>query len=97
MGILQVMERPSKYASFVDQDGLWKKVIGDLFEQFVLFFLPDFYEEVDFSKSVDFLDHELHKIVRNRRKGLNRADKLVKVHLKNGQERWVLVHVEVQG
>ncbi|MEK4425517.1 hypothetical protein [Solibacillus sp. FSL K6-1523] len=56
MGISQVFEKPSSYNKIqVNQDDLWKKVIADLFEDFLLFFLPEFHAEVD------FLQQELFK------------------------------------
>lgn len=53
----RVLEKPSDYSSGsqVNQDDLWKKIIADLFEDFLLFFIPEFHAEVDFSKPVDFL------------------------------------------
>lgn len=51
-----VFENPVTYGEqVVNQDGLWKKVIGDLFEDFLLFFAPELHEAVDFSKKPDFL------------------------------------------
>ncbi|MBC6420054.1 MAG: Yae1 family protein, partial [Prochloron sp. SP5CPC1] len=44
-----------------------------------------------------FLDKELQKIVRDAQLGRRYVDKLVKVWLKNGDEQWVLIHLEVQG
>jgi len=73
-----------------------KKLIADLFEDFLLFFLPEFHKEVDFSKSVEFLQQELFKEIIEERKGRKMADQIAKVHLKNGEEQWVLVHTEVQ-
>ncbi|MEK3934402.1 Rpn family recombination-promoting nuclease/putative transposase [Sporosarcina sp. FSL W7-1349] len=97
MVAMLVMEKPSAYkADSVDQDGLWKKVIGDLFEDFLLFFVPDLYERVDFTKKPDFLQQELFQQVVDKKKGRRIADQVVKVHLKDGQEQWILVHVEVQ-
>ena len=74
----------------------WKEAIRAFFPQFVRFFFPDIARHIDFSKQVEFLDKELSRISR---KGLGRrrADTLVKVSLRDGGERWVLVHVEVQG
>lgn len=40
LGALRVLQKPSEYTSQVNKDNLWKKVIADLFENFVLFFLP---------------------------------------------------------
>ena len=74
----------------------WKEAIRAFFPQFMDFFFPDVARHIDFSKQVEFLDKELSRISR---KGLGRkrADTLVKVSLRDGGERWVLVHVEVQG
>lgn len=97
MGISQVLEKQSSYIKIqVNQDDLWKKVIADLFEEFLLFFLPEFHAEVDFSKPVDFLQQELFKEIIEERKGRKMADQIAKVQLKNGKEQWVLVHTEVQ-
>ncbi|MCJ7842431.1 hypothetical protein MUB24_16305 [Lederbergia sp. NSJ-179] len=88
-----VLEEPAPY---LDNDGLWKKVITDLFEPFVLFFSPDLYEKLDWSKKPDSLEQEFHRAI-PKKKGTKYTDKLMKVHLKNGKEQWLLVHVEVQG
>ncbi|MEK4425565.1 hypothetical protein [Solibacillus sp. FSL K6-1523] len=93
----QVLEKQARYTkSQLNQDDLWKKVIADLFEDFLLFFLPEFHAEVDFSKPIDFLQQELFKEIIEERKGRKMADQIAKVILKNGEEQWVLVHTEVQ-
>jgi len=93
-----VFENPVTYGKeVVNQDGLWKKVIGDLFEDFLLFFAPELHEAVDFSKKPDFLQQELFKEILEGKKGTNYADQIVKVHLKDGEEKWILVHIEVEG
>ena len=93
-----IREKTSKYnASNVDQDGLWKKIITELFEEFMLFLLPDLYEKIDFAKPPDFLQQELFKEIIEEKKGRKIADQIVKVHLKDGQEKWILIHIEVQG
>ncbi|MCG7336090.1 Rpn family recombination-promoting nuclease/putative transposase [Sporosarcina sp. ACRSM] len=92
-----VWEKSTDYkADVVDQDGLWKKVIGELFEDFLLFFKPDLHAQVDFTKEAEFLQQELFQKIMDKKKGRQWADQLVKVHLKDGEEKWVLVHVEVQ-
>jgi len=74
----------------------WKEAIRSFFPQFMTFFFPEVAKHIDFSRGFEFLDKELSGISK---KGLSRkrADTLVKVSLKDGGERWVLVHVEVQG
>ncbi|HJV16936.1 MAG TPA: hypothetical protein VJ546_06050 [Bacillales bacterium] len=42
-----ILERPQGYGT-VDYDGLWKKLINELFEEFVLFFAADLFEKIDF-------------------------------------------------
>ncbi len=42
------------------------------------------------------LDKELQKIVPATEQGRRFVDKLVKIWLKNGEEKWLLIHVEVQ-
>jgi hypothetical protein len=43
-----------------------------------------------------FLDNELQQVVRDAESGLLRVDRLVQVWRQNGEDAWVLVHVEVQ-
>ncbi|MFJ8512190.1 RpnC/YadD family protein [Lysinibacillus xylanilyticus] len=92
-----VLEKPDVYKlSHVNQDNLWKKLIADLFEDFLLFFLPDLHAEVNFSKQVEFLQQELFKEIIEHRQGRKIADQIAKVQLKSGKEQWILVHTEIQ-
>lgn len=92
-----VWEKPDVYKlSQVNQDNLWKKLIADLFEDFLLFFLPELHAEADFSKQVVFLQQELFKEIIEHRQGCKIADQIAKVHLKSGKEQWILVHTEIQ-
>ena len=43
------------------------------------------------------MDKELQKILKTNETGKRYADKLVKVYLTSGEEKWLLIHVEVQG
>ncbi|SDC83940.1 MULTISPECIES: Rpn family recombination-promoting nuclease/putative transposase [unclassified Candidatus Frackibacter] len=79
------------------QDENWKKIIESCFEDFVYFFLPDLANEIDFKKGYEFLDKELQKIAPEAEEKKRYVDKLSKVYLKDGQEKWVLIHIEVQG
>lgn len=98
MASVFVFENPVTYGEeVVNQDGLWKKVIGDLFEDFLLFFAPELHGAVDFSRAPNFLQQELFQEILDKKKGTNYADQIVKVHLKNGEEKWILVHIEVEG
>ncbi|NJN77380.1 MAG: hypothetical protein HC803_02860 [Saprospiraceae bacterium] len=81
----------------VTKDELWKGIIEELFEDFLYFFFPKFVHEVDFTKPFEFLDKELNELIPASESENRRADLLVKVFLKSGIEKWILIHTEVQG
>ena len=77
-------------------DSAWKNVIENLFAEFLLFFFPETYTDIDFSKGYEFLNKEFQKIVKESDTGIRYTDELVKVFLKDGSEQWLLIHIEVQ-
>jgi Domain of unknown function (DUF4351)/Putative transposase, YhgA-like len=79
-----------------EYDSPWKDILQTYFSEFMQFFFPDAYNEIDWIQQPEFLDKELQEVVADAEIGRRFADKLVKVYLKNGQEKWVLIHVEVQ-
>lgn len=79
-----------------DYDSGWKEVISLYFKDFIKFFFPDIYDEIDFEAGFEFLDKEFNKIVKDSTEKKRYVDKLVKVYLKSGQEKWLLIHIEVQ-
>jgi len=81
----------------VDYDGAWKEVLERFFEEFISFFFPRAHAGIDWSMDYEFLDKELQQVVRDAELGRRLADKLVRVWSREGEEAWVLVHVEVQG
>lgn len=88
---------PNKPQIPIDYDTQWKLIITSLFPDFVKFFLPKAYKLIDFSQPIEFLEQELHKIIADKYKtGKVINDKLVKVKLKSGEEKWILIHIEVQ-
>lgn len=81
----------------VSKDILWKGIIEEFFEPFLHFFYPHWVNEVDFDKDFEFLDKELDQLFPETESIRRYTDKLVKVFTKKGKERWVLIHIEVQG
>ena len=79
-----------------DYDSPWKEALDHFFERCIAFFFPRVHADIDWARGYEMLDKELQPIVRRSRHGRQYVDKLVKVYLKDGQERWILVHVEVQ-
>ncbi len=66
------------------------------FASFVAFFMPDKYDQIDWSRGVEFLEQELRAITRKTKRGHRSVDRLAKVWLLDGSESWVLIHVEIQ-
>ncbi len=78
------------------KDSVWKEAIETYFEEFLSFFFPNIAKDIDLEKGYEFLDKELQKIVQDSELGKRWADLLIKVFLKDGSERWLLIHIEVQ-
>lgn len=78
-------------------DTPWKDVLDSFFQEFMELFFPDINLEIDWTKGYEFLDKELSKISKDTATGKRLVDKLIKVWCLNGQETWVLLHLEIQG
>ncbi|MCY7321591.1 MAG: cytosolic protein, partial [Phormidesmis sp. CAN_BIN36] len=83
-------------ASDINFDSPWKDAIETYFPDFIAFFFPHIYPDIDWSRERHFLDQELQQVVRDAELGKRLADKLVQVWRVNGEETWVLAHIEVQ-
>lgn len=81
----------------MQQDALWKAIIEDLAEDLLRFFFPGYVDLIDFFRGFEFLDKELQQLFTDAETSARRADKLIKAWLKNGEEAWFLIHIEVQG
>ncbi|MBF0613014.1 MAG: transposase, partial [Magnetococcales bacterium] len=78
-------------------DTPWKEILEDYFKDFLAFFLPVAHDGIDWEKGYEFLDKEVLRITREAELGTRHMDRLVKVWQKDGQQRWILIHVDVQG
>jgi hypothetical protein len=79
-----------------DYDSPWKEALDVYFQPFLAFFFAEAHADIDWRRGYEPLDKELQQIVREGELGRRLVDKLVKVWLKDGQEQWILIHVEVQ-
>ena len=79
------------------QDSVWKEAIETYFQEFMEFFFFEMAQDIDFEKGYEFLDKELESVTKDAKIGKRLADILVKVYLKDGREKWMLIHIEVQG
>ena len=78
-------------------DGPWKSAIENLFPYMIQFFHPKLYGRIDWDKGFVFLNDELRKITRPKaREGTRFVDKLVCVHMLDGTEQLLFIHIEVQ-
>ncbi|MBF0438494.1 MAG: hypothetical protein HQL93_05160, partial [Magnetococcales bacterium] len=80
-----------------EYDSPWKEITKAYFKAFLAFFLPAAHDGIDWNREPEFLDQELDRMMRESHTGNRRVDLLAKVWLLNGDELWVLIHVEIQG
>lgn len=80
-----------------DYDSPWKTALVRYFPEFLAFYFPAAYQEIDWTQPHHFLEQELAQIVADAELGRRRVDGLVQLSLINGKQQWVYVHVEVQG
>ncbi|MCP4148423.1 MAG: hypothetical protein GY757_11790, partial [bacterium] len=81
-------------------DSAWKEVIELHLEDFLKFFFPKVFREIDFSKGYESLSQELRGITPESKAGKRLADVLVKVHLKGKKKTAcivIFIHIEIQG
>jgi hypothetical protein len=79
-----------------DFDSPWKEALDIFFEAFLALLFPAIHRQIDWSRKYESLDKEFQQVVREAEVGRRYVDKLVRVWTKAGEERWALVHVEVQ-
>ncbi len=79
-----------------DFDSPWKEALSLYFEAFVSLFFPELQALIDWLRGYEILDKELQQITPESELGKRVVDQLVKVWFRDGEERWLLIHVEVQ-
>jgi hypothetical protein len=80
-----------------DFDSPWKEALQRYLPSFLQFFWPDIHADIAWERGYESLDKEFQQIVRRAHLGKRLADKLFKIWLHDGVERWLLIHVEIQG
>jgi len=80
-----------------DFDSPWKDALQYYLQAFLALFFADIATDIDWSRGYESLDKEFQQIVRRAGVGKRLADKLFKVWLRDGSERWLLIHIEIQG
>ena len=79
-----------------EYDTPWKEAIESYFQECIEFFFPIAAAGINWKQGYTFLGKELQQVVRDAKFGQRFVDKLVQVWQSDGQEKWVLIHLEVQ-
>ncbi|MGF1674362.1 MAG: DUF4351 domain-containing protein [Rivularia sp. (in: cyanobacteria)] len=79
-----------------DNDSPWKEILEAYFPQAMQFFFPQTAALINWQRPHEFLDKEFQQIDRDAAQGRRYTDKLVRVWQLNGEEIWLLIHVEIQ-
>ena len=84
---------------FCKHDLLLKAAFEECFPWLLQFFFIEQLDVFDLERGIIFMDKELQELFPDtQQRGGNRVvDLLAKVYLTNGEEKWMLVHVEIQG
>lgn len=78
---------------------LWKGMVEEIMADLLLFVEPEIGKELDLERGFEYLDKELAELYPEPERPANTriVDKLVKAFLRDGSERWMLLHLEIQG
>jgi hypothetical protein len=79
-----------------DFDGAWKAALETYLPECLALLTPAIHAAIDWSRGLTFLDTELQQVTADAAVGPRAVDKLVKVWRHDGQETWVLIHIEAQ-
>lgn len=80
-----------------DFDTPWKSAPARYLPSCLELFLPEAHTDIDWDRGYEVLEKELQQVFPNTDAGRQLVDALVKVWRRDGTERWVLIHIEVQG
>jgi hypothetical protein len=89
-------EIPTAVRPADEYDIPWKEAIEGAFPEFMAFYFRAAHDAIDWAKGHEFLDKELHQVVRDAASGKKFVDLLVRVMGRDSAERLLYVHVEVQ-
>ncbi|MDJ0835778.1 MAG: hypothetical protein QNK37_04630 [Acidobacteriota bacterium] len=80
----------------MEYDSPWKTILDHLLYHCLQMINPALFDDIDWTVDPVFLDKELNQIAPKHKVGNRFVDKLFKVRMKNGETKWVLLHIEVQ-
>lgn len=80
-----------------EHDSSWKEALERYLPSFLALYFPAIHAAIDWSRGYEWLNTELRQVVGDAELGTRLADVLVKVWRHDGEESWLLIHIEVQG
>ncbi|MCS7300254.1 MAG: Rpn family recombination-promoting nuclease/putative transposase [Fimbriimonadales bacterium] len=80
----------------MDYDSPWKEFLTIFFREFISLVLPELHAAIDWTRPPQFLDNELRRLTPHSETGRLYTDRLVKVWLRTGEIRAILIHIEAQ-
>ena len=80
-----------------DTSSPWNDVLERYFQEFMAFYFPRAHDEIDWRVGFRLRTTELLQVVCDAERGKRFADCLVQVTLGSGVEKWIYVHVALQG
>ncbi|HTU23186.1 MAG TPA: hypothetical protein VMG10_34440 [Gemmataceae bacterium] len=80
-----------------EQDSPWKEALERYLPSFLALYFPAVHAAINWTRGYEWLNTELRQVVRDAELGKRLADVLVKVWRHDGEESWLLIHIEVQG
>ncbi len=79
-------------------DLLWKDLTTEFYLDFVLFFFGQkLYDSIDTEIPPDFLEQEFNETFLGNEPNKKAADKIMRFRLKNGESKFIILHIEFQG
>ncbi len=96
---MYVIDEPkaSEVLPRADLDGAWKEILAKYFKDFVELCWPEVFNKIDWTRPYTLLEQELQSVSKKEEIGKRISDKLIQVYLKDGQNVWALIHLEVEG
>ncbi|MFM7213975.1 MAG: hypothetical protein ACKO3H_03745 [Verrucomicrobiota bacterium] len=79
-----------------DFDGAWKETAEFFLPSLTELVLPELAAQIDWNRGFEFLDSELRSLFPETGTGRQHVDKVVRVFLRQGGSRLILLHIEIQ-
>ncbi len=94
MKTTETVESKTSVHSYLDD--AWKEALRLYFKNFTELCWPEAYQGIAWNKGYELLEQEFQAIVKREEIGNRITDKLIKTWRNDGNEQWILIHIEIQ-